>query len=145
MTFGWCNFSYQLQVKFGCRNYLCYHWVTKLINETYWPSSLISYNDQWLCAALIHVSYNNQSWFVLFWCFLRETVLIIKLFHLKAKMTHDFRWEQPNEAEARPFQNITTDFDHSLAYQNNEAFYMVLQSSILANLVTYFKVQIWQT
>ena len=80
-----------------------------------------------------------------FGVFLRETVLIIKLFHLKAKMTHDFRWEWPNEAEARPFQNITTDFDHSLAYQNNEAFYMVLQSSILANLVTYFKVQIWQT
>ena len=42
---------------------------------------------------------------------------IMKLLHLlKAKRTHDFRWKKPNEAKTRSYNNITIDFEHSLAY-----------------------------
>ena len=41
----------------------------------------------------------------------------MKLLHLlKAKRTHDFRWKKPNEAKTRSYNNITIDFEHSLAY-----------------------------
>ena len=52
---------------------------------------------------------------------------------VKAKRTPDFRWEKPSEAKTRSYQNITMDFKHSLAYYNNEASYIALQSSILGN------------
>ena len=34
---------------------------------------------------------------------------------VKAKRTHDFRWEKPTEAKTLLYQNITMDFKHSLA------------------------------
>lgn len=145
MTFGWWNFS-PINFKLDLAAEISY-----VIIE--WPSLYMKHighhhsfptmiNDcvqhSSMCPTITNLDLYSFGDFC-------ARLLIIKLFHLKAKMKHDFRWEKLNEAEARPFQNITTDFDHSLAYQNNEAFYMVLQSSILANLVTYFKVQIWQT
>ena len=42
---------------------------------------------------------------------------IMKLLHLlKAKRTHDFRWKKPNEDKSQSYNNITVDFEHSLAY-----------------------------
>ena len=52
---------------------------------------------------------------------------------VKAKRTHDFRWEKPTEAKTLLYQNITMDFKHILAYYNNKPSYMALQSSILGD------------
>ena len=54
--------------------------------------------------------------FFLFFFFLVR-LRIMKLLHLlKAKRTHDFRWKKPNEDKTQSYNNITVDFEHSLAY-----------------------------
>ena len=55
--------------------------------------------------------------FLFFYFLFLVRLRIMKLLHLlKAKRTHDFRWKKPNEDKTQSYNNITVDFEHSLAY-----------------------------